>query len=263
MKNLKFFLKSFSFLILLAFLSGCYSIPETGRSSLNLVPESQLASASEKGFEALKQREIISQNPVYNSMLQRVGGRIAEVVREDMPNANWEYVVFENDKIVNAFAMPGGKIGIYTGMFKKLIQTDDDLAIVVGHEIAHVTARHGNERVSHSLLTQLGAAAIQIAAKDQSASTKQLILNAYGAGATYGYILSFSRKHESEADKIGLFYAARAGYNPEIAIPFWERMSALNSGSQPSEIFSTHPSGDTRIRKLREIMPEAVAEYKR
>lgn len=180
-----------------------------------------------------------------------------------MPNAKWEYVVFENDKMINAFAMPGGKVGVYTGMFKKLIQTDDDLAVVVGHEIAHVTARHGNERVSHSLLAQLGAAAIQIASKDQSASTRQLILSAYGAGATYGYILPFSRKHESEADRIGLFYAARAGYNPEVAIPFWERMSALNSGSQPPEFLSTHPSGDTRIRKLREIMPDAVVEYKR
>lgn len=211
-------------------------------------------------FGQLKQETPISRNPKYNAMLQRVGERIAYVAAPDMPNAQWEFVVFDDDEQINAFAMPGGKVAVYTGIFK-VAQTEDDLAVVVGHEIAHVAAGHGNERVSQQLLAAGGALALQIGTSDMDDSERQMLMAAYGAGATLGVILPYSRYHESEADEIGLIYAAKAGYDPRAAIGFWERMEAQKSGSPP-EFLSTHPSGSTRVRKLTELMPRAYEIYK-
>jgi predicted Zn-dependent protease len=238
---------------------GCHTVPQTGRSALHLMPSDQLASMASAQFGQLKQETPISTDPTYNAMVRRVGERIAYVAGPDMPNAQWEFVVFEDDEQINAFAMPGGKVAVYTGIFK-VAKTEADLAVVMGHEVAHVAAGHGNERVSQQLLATGGAFALQFGTSGMDSDDRQLIMAAYGAGATIGVMLPYSRYHESEADEIGLKYAAKAGYDPRAAIVFWERMEAQKSGSPP-EFLSTHPSGSTRIRKLKELMPKAVEIY--
>lgn len=242
--------------------AGCHTVPQTGRSALHLMPSDHLASMAADQFGQLKRETAISRDPTYNAMLKRVGERIAYVAAPDMPNAQWEFVVFDGDEQINAFAMPGGKVGVYTGIFK-VAKTDEDLAVVIGHEVAHVAAGHGNERVSQQMLATGGAIALQLGARasDMDSSERQLLMAAYGAGATLGVILPYSRYHESEADEIGLIYAAKAGYDPRAAIGFWERMEAQKSGSPP-EFLSTHPSGSTRIKKLNELMPKAYLAYK-
>lgn len=210
-------------------------------------------------FGQMKQETPISTNREYNNMLQRVGERIAYVAAPDMRNPDWEFVVFEDDDQINAFAMPGGKVAVYTGLFK-LVEKEDDLAVVVGHEIAHVAAGHGNERVSQQLLAAGGALALQFGTRDMDSTQRSMLMAAYGAGATVGVILPYSRHHESEADEIGLLYMAKAGYDPRAAIGFWERMQARQGGGMP-EFLSTHPTGATRIRKLNELMPRAVEIY--
>lgn len=240
--------------------AGCHTVPQTGRSALHLVPSDQLASMASTQFSQLKQETPISRDPTYNAMVRRVGERIAYVAAPDMPNAQWEFVVFDDPEQINAFAMPGGKVAVYTGIFK-VAQTDDDLAIVMGHEVAHVAAGHGNERVSQQLLAAGGALALQFGTQDMDSEDRTMLMAAYGAGATLGVMLPYSRYHESEADEIGLIYAAKAGYDPRAAIGFWERMDAQSSGSTP-EFLSTHPSGSTRIRKLNELMPKAYEIYK-
>lgn len=238
---------------------GCQTVPQTGRSALHIVPSDQLASMASAQFGQLKQETPISTDPTYNAMVRRVGERIAYVAAPDMPNAQWEFVVFDDDGQINAFAMPGGKVAVYTGIFK-VAKSDADLAVVMGHEVAHVAAGHGNERVSQQLLAAGGALALQFGTRDMDSGDRQLLMAAYGAGATIGVMLPYSRYHENEADEIGLLYAAKAGYDPRAAIGFWERMEARKSGSPP-EFLSTHPSGGTRIRKLNELMPKAVQVY--
>jgi predicted Zn-dependent protease len=246
--------------VLLMFV-GCTTVSQTGRSALHLVPEGELTAMSSSQFDQLKQETPISRDRAYNAMVTRVGERIAYVAAPDMPNAQWEFVVFDDDEQINAFAMPGGKVAVYTGILE-IIKSDDELAVVMGHEVAHVAAGHGNERMSHKILAAGGAAVVGIgtAAADMDSGDRALILAMFGAGATYGAILPYSRYHESEADEIGLIYAAKAGYDPRAAIPFWERMETLGNGAPP-EFLSTHPAGSTRIRKLNELMPRAMDAY--
>ncbi|MEC7274183.1 MAG: M48 family metallopeptidase [Verrucomicrobiota bacterium] len=239
---------------------GCYTVPQTGRSAFRLIPSDQLASMAAVQFGQIKKETPISKDPKYNAMVQRVGKRIAQVAMHDMPNAKWDFVVFDNDELINAFAMPGGKVAVYTGIFQA-IKSDEDLAVVIGHEVAHVAAGHSNERVSQRLLAAGGALALQLGTGDMDSVDRRFLLAAYGAGATVGVILPYSRHHENEADQIGLFYAAKAGYDPRAAIGFWERMDALKEGLPP-EFLSTHPSGGTRTRRLEQYMPEALRVYK-
>jgi predicted Zn-dependent protease len=245
---------------LLLGLSGCTTVPQTGRSALHLVSPQQLASTAAAQFGQLKQEVPISRDPQYNAMLRRVGERIAYVAGPDLPNAQWEFVVFEDDNQINAFAMPGGKVAIYTGLFD-LVHSDADLAIVVGHEIAHVVAGHSAERVSQQMLAAGGALALQLGTEDMDAGDRQLLMAAYGAGATLGVMLPYSRLHESEADEIGLMYAAKAGYDPRAALDFWKRMAA-QKGATPPEFLSTHPAGATRLRRLEILMPKAMEAYR-
>ncbi len=238
---------------------GCYTVPQTGRSALRLVPSDQLASMASAQFGQLKQETPISRNRKYNEMVRRVGERIAYVAAPDIPNASWEFVVFEDDSQINAFAMPGGKVAVYTGLFK-VARTEDDLAVVIGHEIAHVAAGHGNERMSQQLLAAGGALALQLGTREMDSSEQQLLMAAYGAGTSVGILLPYSRFHESEADEIGLYYAAEAGYDPRAAIDFWRRMEQEKQGSPP-EFLSTHPSGQSRLQRLQAIMPEAMRRY--
>ncbi len=258
-------LLSYGFLLgLILGLSGCYTVPKTGRSALNLVSESRLSAASADEFVKIKLNEPISLNPDYNARVKKVGWRIAEVAKSDIPNADWEFVVFDNDDQINAFAMPGGKVGIYTGILR-IIQNDDELAVVIGHEIAHVAARHSNERFSQKSLTsiflRIGSVALSVVGLGYYES--QAVLSAVGAGAELGLMLPYSRKHENEADAIGLLYTAESGYDPHAAITFWERVEALSKkDGAPPEFLSTHPAGETRIRKLWAQMPEALEIYR-
>lgn len=213
-------------------------------------------------FGEIKTKEKVSNDAQKTATINRVGARIAKVIGNDLPNAEWEFVLFENDT-PNAFALPGGKVGVYTGLFK-IAQNDDELAVVMGHEIAHVIARHGAERYSQTVATSAIGVVIDTALANQDESTRKLALAAYGAGTTVGVLLPFSRLNESEADEIGLVYAARAGYDPRAALPFWRRMKEASEGKgKPPEWLSTHPSDDTRIKKIDSMMPRMVAIYEK
>ncbi len=251
---------------LIALLSACSTAPETGRSQLSLLPESQLDAMGAQSFNEMKRELKISHDPEMNARLQRVGKRIVEAARArgaDLPPpSQWEFVVFE-DEAVNAFALPGGKVGFYTGIFP-LFQSDNDLAIVMGHEIAHVSADHGQERVSQQLLAQAGSAglAVGLGASDVDSDTAQLALLGFGLGAQVGGLLPFSRLQESEADHIGLIYSSSAGYDPRVAVAFWERMGS-QGGPTPPEFLSTHPDYRTRMDRLRKLMPEVLPLYQK
>lgn len=242
---------------------GCRTVPGTGRSQLNLVNEAQLDASASGEFEQMKKTQKVSKDAAMNACLKRVGARIVTEARKVdgslPPFEKWEFVVFE-DAAVNAFAMPGGKVAFYTGIFP-LMTCDDEVAVVMGHEVSHVICRHGNERVSQQLLAQGGAAFAGALSERyvKNDATRTAIMTGYAVGAQYGAILPFSRKHESEADVLGLSISSKAGYDPRVAVHFWEKMGA--TGAQPYEFLSTHPSGTTRIADLKKAMPAAMADY--
>ncbi len=218
----------------------------------------------------------LSQNTVVSSsqskdaeMVRRVGSRIASAITSyykskglgsALEGFNWEYNLV-NSKDVNAWCMPGGKIVVYTGLLP-VTQNEAALAVVVGHEVAHAVAKHGNERMSQGLIQQLGGAALSVALSSKPEQTQNLFMQAYGVGTNVFGVLPHSRKQELEADQLGLIYAALAGYNPREAIPLWQRMEAMSNGQKPPEFLSTHPSESNRIAKLQQQMPEALKYYK-
>jgi predicted Zn-dependent protease len=241
--------------------SGCSTVPVTGRSQFNFMSQSEEMQLGLTEFDKMKKEVPISKNPSANALVQKVGQRIAKVAGPDMPNAQWEFVVFES-KEVNAFCLPGGKVGVYTGILP-ITKDEAGLATVLGHEVAHAVARHGGERMSEAMSLQVVGSAVS-AASSQS-KYGQYINQAYGLGAQVGVALPHSRKQESEADEIGLIYMARAGYNPEAAVEFWKRFKDFNakSGGKSSAWFlSTHPTDDKRIADLQRLLPKAQAEYK-
>jgi predicted Zn-dependent protease len=244
-------------------LSACATAPETGRKQLLLVDQAQEASMGLRAFDELKRETPISRNQAENRRLQAVGGRISRVA--SMPKARWEFVLFEG-KEANAFALPGGKVGVYTGILP-ITRDDAGLATVIAHEVAHVSARHGAERMSQGLATQVGGAVLSVAlgAYGYSGATQDLAMQAYGLGTQLGVLLPYSRTQELEADRIGLLYMARAGFDPREAIGFWQRFRAYNrgKGGQPVAFLSTHPLDDARIAQLQKFMPEALREYER
>ncbi len=244
------------------FATSCSTVQESGRRQLMLVPVAEETRMGLTAFEDVKSKEKISTDPQANARIQRIGTRIARAVGRDLPNAEWEFVVFDSDQL-NAFALPGGKVGVYTGLMK-LSQSDDELACVIGHEIAHVTSRHGGERVSQNMAAAGGAmlATIYMEAKDVDPAKRNMILAGYGLAATGAVLLPYSRAHESEADAIGLKFAATAGYDPRAAITFWQRMSAANADKpKPPEWMSTHPADTTRIANLQKLAPQYMAIY--
>lgn len=255
--SLKLFIVSF----LLLFIYSCATAPVTGRNQLILVSQSQELQMGAVAYEEVLKNEKVSKDPNYNSAVKRVANRVARVANR--PDFEWEYTVFDNDKVINAFALPGGKIGVYTGILE-VAQTDAGLATVVSHEVAHATARHGGERVSAGLLAQLGAVGLSAALGGSNVDPEVTygIMQAYGVGVGVGAILPFSRTQESEADRIGLIYMARAGYDPRESVKFWQRMAEATKGSpRPPEFLSTHPDNGTRIANLQRHMPEALAVY--
>lgn len=244
-----------------AMASGCATVPETGRSQFVLfMSEKDEASLGLQTYEAILKDKKVSTDPAVNAQVRRIGERIARASGKDY---DWRFTVIDDPKQANAFCLPGGKVAVYTGILP-VTQDDDGLAVVMGHEVAHATARHGAERVSQGTLTKILAVGGGLALGGGDRQRTDQIAGALGAGAAVGVILPFSRKQESEADRIGLRYMARAGYDPEAAVGFWQRMSAGagGGGKKPPEFLSTHPSDDTRIAQIKAWLPEARAQFR-
>ena len=247
--------------------ASCSKVPVTDRRQLNLLPESQMLAMSLTAYNDFLTENNVVESSSNTQAVQRVGNNIAEAATaylrankqtKRVKDFNWEFNLVQDD-LVNAWAMPGGKVVFYTGILP-ITQTENGMAVVMGHEVAHAIARHGNERMSQGLSAQLGGLALAVAMSQKPQQTQDLFNQAYGVGAQVG-MLGFSRKHESEADKMGLVFMAMAGYDPNEAVPFWGRMAEANKGAQPPEFLSTHPSHETRIEDLRAFMPKALGYF--
>lgn len=248
-------------LLLIIALASCATAPETGRRQLQLVSPADEAELGLQAFAQIKQKEPILATGRDAAMVKQVGERISKVA--PLSNARWEFVLFDDDA-PNAFALPGGKVGVNRGILA-ITQDEAGLATVIGHEVAHALARHGAERMSHAMLVQLGQAGLSSALGSDAGVSRDLVLQAYGVGAQLGLMLPYSRTHELEADELGLLLMARAGYDPREAIGFWQRFAAYNArrGGRPPEFLSTHPLDQQRIAQLERSMPRAMAEYER
>jgi len=253
-------------LLLVALTFACTTVPGTGRSQLNFMSSGEEMRLGADAYrEMLAEERLITAGPEYE-MVKRVGERIAQSAMELYPKSDakkfrWEFSLIDNDQTVNAWALPGGKTAVYTGLLP-VTQDEDSLAMVMGHEISHAIAHHGAERMSQGMALQLGMVGAQLSMKDMEPEKRDNIMMALGVGSQVGVMLPFSRSHESEADHIGLMLAANAGYNPQAAIGLWERMGAMSQGAPP-EFLSTHPSSSTRIERLQKLMPEAEALYRK
>jgi predicted Zn-dependent protease len=248
--------------------TGCSTVPVTGRSQLNFISAGQETELGVSSFDQLKKETPISTDPRANELIQRVGKRIAAVAGPDMPDAQWEFVVFDS-KEANAFCLPGGKVGIYTGILP-ITKDEAGLATVIGHEVAHAVARHGAERMSRAMgLQGLGELTGAFVGSTSYAQYQNLYMGLYGVGSQLAVQLPHSRAQESEADEIGLIYMARAGYDPRESVAFWQRFSDYNKqqggggDSFLSKFLSTHPVDEVRIQQLQKLMPAAEAEFAR
>jgi predicted Zn-dependent protease len=247
--------------ILLMTVVGCTTAPVTGRKQFNWYSEGQEAQMGIASFSAFKTQYTINDDPQLNLLVQRVGARIAAATGNDLPNAQWEFVVFENEQ-PNAFCLPGGKVGIFTGILP-ITKDEAGLATVIGHEVAHAAARHGGERMTTAQVLGMGQIAVDVATQNESSEERMLWNSLYGTTATLGAALPHSRLQETEADRIGLMYMARAGYDPEEAIAFWSRFAEFNQqqGDVAVWFLRTHPLDQTRIEDIRSWLPEAKRQY--
>lgn len=244
----------------LAWMFGCVTAPETGRKQLVLIGGAQELQLGLQAFDQMKHEVPISKDARTKALVEKVGRRIAAVA--DLPGAEWEFVVFESAD-ANAFCLPGGKVGVYTGILP-ITRDEAGLATVIGHEVAHAAAHHGAERMSRAMVTQgLGeVASAYLGGKDPR--YQAAFGSLYGIGTQLGETLPHSRKQESEADQIGLIWMAKAGYNPETAVGFWQRFAEYNQrqGSQTPLFLRTHPLDEQRIANLKQWMPQAKAAYR-
>ncbi len=254
---------------ILLFVSSCSTVPVTGRSQLNLIPASTMLSMSAQEYGTFLKENPPSADKKNTELVKRVGQRIQNAVEQYFAEKNmsgqlegykWEFNLVES-KEVNAWCMPGGKVVVYSGILP-VTKDENGLAVVLGHEISHAIAEHGNERMSQGLITQLGGVALAEAVKNKPAETQQLWMTAFGVGAQVGVLLPYSRLHENEADHLGLIFMAMAGYDPNLAVDFWQRMATMSAGQKPPEFLSTHPSDETRIAKIKSEIPEAMKYYK-
>jgi predicted Zn-dependent protease len=262
--------RQLAFLLSLSFiLFSCASVPVTERRGLHLVPDSELTTMSYQEYNNVLKKSKLSTDMAKVSMVRRVGQRIATASEQllvekghgdDIRNYKWEFNLIEDDKTVNAWCMPGGKVAVYTGLLF-ISQDENGLAVVMGHEVAHAIAKHGNERMSQGLLAQFGAIGLSVALAGNPGVTSDIFMQAYGVGAQVGFLLPYSRIQESEADHIGLILMAKAGYDPRGAVVLWQRMNA-KGGARPPEFLSTHPAPESRIRNIESLIPEAMQYYK-
>jgi predicted Zn-dependent protease len=256
------------YIILTLFFASCTRNPVTHRREFDLVPNNEVLSLSSTSYKDVISKSKLSANAEQTAMVKRVGTRIEAAVTEylkknnldkELEGYNWEFNLVD-DPQVNAWCMPGGKVVVYTGILP-VCQGEDGLATVLGHEISHAIAKHGNERMSEGLVTQLGGAALQVALSSKPAATQSLFLAAYGAGSQLGVSLPFSRMQESEADHMGLIFMAMAGYNPNKALEFWQRMMAQSKGGKQPAFLSDHPADQQRISDIQKELPEAMKYY--
>lgn len=255
-------------LSLIYVLSNCSTVPITGRKQTTWIPSGELISMSFAQYNQVLEESKLSTNQRQVNMVKTVGEKIKVATEKYMTELGyadklegyqWEFNLIEN-KQVNAWAMPGGKVAFYTGIMD-ICKDEKGVAVVMGHEISHALASHGNERMTHGLIQQAGGVALAVALREKPAETQALFMASYGVASTVGGMLPFSRKQESEADEIGLILMAIAGYDPSEAPKFWERMQAVSGGQAPPEFLSTHPSHETRIKKLNRLMPKAMKYY--
>ena len=256
--------------IALLSVTACTRVPITGRHQLSLISSAEINSMSFQQYSQFLTDHKLSTGAAQTARVERVGRDIQHAVERfyaeqgqasALEGYEWEFHLVDEAE-VNAWCMPGGKVVVYTGLLP-ITRDASGLAVVLGHEIAHAVANHGGERMSQGMLAELGGMALQRALQEKPAQTQQLFMTAFGVGAQVGVLLPYSRLHESEADRLGLIFMAMAGYDPAQAPAFWERMAAQNPGGAPPEFLSTHPSDETRLRKIRELIPEALKYYRK
>lgn len=252
-------------LLIVAF--ACAVAPITGRKQFIVIPASEMLTLSADSYNQVLKETKVSSNQKYVTSVRKVGTNLTAAVKEYMKlngmessieGYQWQYNVLVSDEM-NAWCMPGGQIAFYEGIMP-VCQDDNGIAVVMGHEIAHALAQHGNERMSQQLIIQMGGAALSEALKNQKETTQQLAMLAFGAGSSLGVVLPYSRTHEYEADELGLYFMAMAGYDPRTAPAFWERMVAKGSSGTP-EFLSTHPDPLNRIKEMQRKMPKALEYY--
>jgi predicted Zn-dependent protease len=260
-------IKVLGLLMMVGIFIACAKIPITGRRAVKLLPESQMIGMSITAYDDfLNQALVVPDSDPRAQMVKRLGSNIQAACESYLASKGqmkwiegfvWEFNLVD-DPTVNAWCMPGGKVVVYTGILD-VAQDEAGLAVVMGHEVAHAVARHGNERMSNQLAIQAGGVALAVLMSERPAETQEMFMNAYGIGSGLG-ALKFSRQHESEADHMGLIFSSMAGYDPREAPKFWERMSA-GGGQQPPEFLSTHPSHETRVQDLNALMDDALVYY--
>jgi predicted Zn-dependent protease len=255
-------------LLLPLLIAACSTVAVTGRRQLDLIPSSTMLSMSSEQYGEFLKSNRLSDNRQQTELVRSVGNRIrgaveryfaAERMSDQLNGYTWDFNLIE-DPQANAWCMPGGKVVVYTGLLP-ITQTETGLAVVMGHEIAHAVAEHGNERMSQQLVAQFGGMALSEALSSKPQETRQAWMTAFGLGAQVGALLPFSRLQETEADRLGLIFMAMAGYDPRESVRLWKRMGETRTGQPPPEILSTHPSDATRIRNLEKAMPEALRYY--
>jgi len=260
---------TFFIAIILLVWNGCSSVPLSGRKQLSFIPASEMNALGLTSYKETMASSKLSTNAEQTGMIKGTGERISKAVEQYMKAQNkssaisgfqWEFNLID-DPTINAWCMPGGKVAFYTGILP-LCQNEAGVAVVMGHEIAHAVANHSGERMSQQLVVQLGGTALSAAMKDKPQQTQQIALSVFGAGSQVGVLLPYSRQHEFEADRLGLIFMAMAGYDPNEAPKFWERMKAASGGGAPPQFLSTHPSDAKRISELQAAIPEAMKYYK-
>lgn len=265
-----FITKQWALLLLSLFVLACSTVPITGRKQISIIPASQMNAMSFTNYADFLTTHKVIKSGKNAEMVRRAGHRIQKAVEayfaekkmsNQLKGYEWEFNLVD-DPAVNAWCMPGGKVVVYTGILP-IAKTEAGLAVVMGHEIAHAVAGHGNERMSQGMLVQFGGMALEKALESKPEETRQLYMSAFGMGAQLGVMLPYSRLHESEADHLGLIFMAMAGYDPHTAVDFWKRMASMKSGAAPPEFLSTHPSDQTRIRQIEKLLPRALKYYKK
>ena len=255
-------------LLLPLLIYSCSSVPITGRSQLDIIPDNEMLAMSFQQYDDFLKSNKESADKKQTDIVKKVGGKIADAVAKYFAENNlsgqlsgykWEFHLIES-KDANAWCMPGGKVVVYTGILP-ITKTEAGLAVVLGHEIAHAVAKHGNERMSQALITQLGGLALSKAIESKPAETQNIFMAAYGIGSQVGVLLPFSRVQESEADHLGLIFMAIAKYNPNESLDFWQRMQTAMAGQEPPEFLSDHPSNSTRIDDIKKELPEAMKYF--